>query len=178
MRLLLLFLTVFFAQNGHTAPTSFTSTKQEDVRVYHCERTFLYQGQKLPCDSNVEKNAEQLRPYLQDIPDAVAALNTYQSNRRSIKTAAYTVTAGLALIIIGSILYSTNTDGNGKPTLQGIAIRNATWIPGIALGAGSIMYTISILSSNEANLSRAVDLHNKKNPNKPIELQFQTGITF
>jgi hypothetical protein len=146
---------------------------------FHCQRSFVYDGKTLSCDSNIRQDGEGLRPILMKTPAALAELETYQRNRRSIRSAAYFGTAGLVLGFLGLIIGSqiSNPDGSG-PSLTGIAVRNTLLLSGIGLAGGSFLYGFSLMRGNEEHLIRATQHYNAANPNKPIELKFDTGITF
>src|SRR6476619_2703472 len=103
-RWLVLFFLILIPLGSYAANTSF---EQEESQIPkqpstpppinqliptehpHCERFFVYRGKKMECDSNVGRDADRLRPLMQDVPSAIAELDAYQENREKIKLAAY-----------------------------------------------------------------------------------------
>jgi hypothetical protein len=51
-------------------------------------------------------------------------------------------------------------------------------LSGASLTAGSFIYGFTSARANETHLNEAVRLHNLAKPDRPIELQFSTGIGF
>jgi hypothetical protein len=161
-----------------TAPPSLT--QQIPLEQFHCERRFVYQAKALDCDSNVQRDGENLRPILQDTPAAVAELDTYQHNRRTLRSAAYVASAGLLVALVG--FFATRGDNNFRDFSPGGngALRPAAYLMlgGAALAAGSFVYGFTVYKTNETHLGNAVSEFNKTHPGNPIELQFSTGISF
>jgi hypothetical protein len=143
-------------------PSLFKGSAPESFR---CQRTFVYNGKIIGCDSNVRPDGEGLRPYLADVPAANAELNTYQRNRASLRNTAYFGSLGLAVLLAGAVAGG----GTGKQLLL---------LGGGSIMAGSFLYGFTTLRTNENHLNEAVRLHNLAKPDKPIELQFSTGIGF
>ncbi len=148
--------------------------------IFHCARYFSVGGKRLDCDSNVRRDAEKLRPILEPVPEAITALNTYQRNRRNLKTAAYVGTAGILVAAAGWLVARTlfSQPGTANPTDTGILIRNLATLSGVSISAGSVVYGLTLTRTNERNLGRAVEIYNAAKPEMPIELLFTTGITF
>lgn len=155
-----------------SAPPALEQKVPSDIP--HCERFFLYRGKKLECDSNVSKDAERLRPIIQDVPRALYELDTYQANRARLKSVAYVGTAGLLAIVAGIFVSHPpfNRD-SGSPQ-----VGKFVSIGGGALAVGSLIYGLSLVKTNEAHVSQAVDYYNSAHPNDRIELQFSTRINF
>jgi hypothetical protein len=149
-------------QNPSAPPTLFQKSAPESFR---CQRTFVYQGKIIGCDSNVRPDGEGLRPYLADVPAANAELNSYQRNRANLRNTAYFGTLGLAILIAGGLAGK----GTGKELML---------LGGGAIFGGSLLYGFTSARANENHLDEAVRLHNLAKPDKPIELQFSTGIGF
>ena len=137
-----------------------------------CRRVYLYRGQLLDCDSNLSLDGERLRPIIQRVPEAVTELNVYQSNRRFVNKLAYTGSAGIVLMLAGFLVGRQVGGGTG------ILLRNIGYAGGLVLTGGSLIYGVSLLTTNEQHLGEAVRHYNAAYPNDPIELQFTTGINF
>ena len=190
-RLLLLCVAVQFSQfaqaadirvepvpSGPAKPTAPLALKQPEVHdAFRCERRFLYKGKIFGCDSNVQRDAERLRPILTDVPPALAELDTYQRNRQNIRSAAYVGSIGLLAALGGFLVSRTFTNKDGQLTDTGTAIRGYSLAAGLGLTGLSLVYGLSILSTNESHIDNAVLLHNKAHPDTPIELQFSTGFS-
>lgn len=142
---------------------------QKNLDTLGCKRLFLYQGVLQSVDSFQKRDGEKLRPYFAEIPEAQNSLNRYQSNRSRVKNAAYVGTAGIALILVSILFEEDFTD---------VDFRDALFFSGVGLTVGGFGYSFITLSQNEKNLERAVDFHNKKNPEKKIELKFNAGFVF
>lgn len=143
---------------------------------FHCERRFLYQGKQYGCDSNIQRDAEHLRPLFSQVPSAVAELDTYQGNRQNVRTAAYVGSVGL-LVALGGLLVSRSfTDSNGNLTSTGNQLRNLTLLGGLGITGVSVVYGLSILHNNESHLDTAVKNFNQARPNTPIVLELSTGF--
>ncbi len=149
--------------NTPSAPPSLF--KRSAPESFRCQRLFAYEGKVVGCDSNVRPDGEGLRPYLSDIPAANAELNIYQRNRATLRNTAYFGSLGLALLIAGAVAGG----GTGKQIML---------LSGGSLMAGSFLYGFTSARANENHLNEAVRLHNLAKPDKPIELQFSTGIGF
>ncbi len=142
------------------------------VKSFSCQRQYLYRGNRLDCDSNLHRDGENLRPLIADVPAAIAELDQYQRNQKSLKKLAYIGTLGLVMFSVGMLL-KDRAEGNNK-----IVIRNLVAYPGLALIGGSFLYGLTVLSTNEDHLTRAVDHYNQIHPEDRIELQFSTGLDF
>jgi hypothetical protein len=164
---------------GPKQPTPPRALKQPHmIDTFHCERRFLYKGKVFACDSNVQRDAERLRPLMIDVPPALKELDTYQKNRQNVRTAAYIGSIGLLAALAGTLLSRNFTDQNGNVTGTGIALRNYSLAGGLGLTGFSLVYGLSILSTNESHIDNAVRYHNQAHPDTPIELQFTTGFSF
>jgi hypothetical protein len=141
--------------------------------AFHCERTFLYKGQTYGCDSYVQRDAERLRSFVADSPEAAAEIDTYQSNRKKVRTAAYVGSIGL-LIAIGGFLTYKIQGGSGAAAIN---VRAYSLGAGFGITVGSVIFGLGVLNDNESHLDRAVEIYNKSHPSTPIFLQFSTGFT-
>jgi hypothetical protein len=153
-----------------SAPPTLGAKLPQDLFV--CERTYVYRGKAIPCDSNVSFDGENLRPVLSQVPDSIKLLDTYQGNRKKVGFLAYTASAGLALLILGSLV-SRGYEGDTR-----IVLRNVGLLSGLVFTGGSFIYGISLLNSNEGYLRDAVDVYNRARPQDPIELQLSTTVRF
>lgn len=142
------------------------------VTPFGCKREYLYQGDTFSVDSIHRQDGEGLRPLLTPVPQALQELEAYQQNRRSFQQAAYVGTAGIGMILLGSLAKNLASSPTGD-TLQQVGL----W-SGVAMILGGLTYSFVILSNNEAHLGLAVRNFNAERPNQPIELQFETGIKF
>jgi len=138
----------------------------------------------MDCDSNVRADGEGLRSIIHDVPDAVSELDLYQSNRRSLKNAAYFATLGfvsaVALYYIGRNIQEPNLKnpqlpGNISPV--GRVVMDLGVFGGLGLTGGSIIYAFSVVQTNESHLHQAVENYNLARPTDPIVLQFTTKIS-
>ena len=157
-----------------TAPPALAIRTPSDT--FLCNRVFIVDGKPLPCDSQLQFDGENLRPILLGVPGAINELNTYQDNRRKVQSLAYVGSAGLLMAALG-YLFSRVHDDPSNPNLR-IVVRNIGLIGGLTLVGGSFIYGFSTLRANEEHLGTAVKLYNEARPNRPIELQFTTGISF
>jgi hypothetical protein len=153
-----------------SAPPLLTTRVPEDN--FHCKRIFIYQGKALECDSSVQMDGERLRPILERSPAAIHELNTYQQNRRTLRKTAYVSSAGL-ILALGAYLFNAPKEASDKV----LPISILMW-SGLAVSAGTITYAIALKNTNDAHLGKAVDIYNRENPDRPIELQFSTGFNF
>ncbi len=126
----------FADNNDLLKPSTPPALKQPEVMdAFRCERQFLYKGKILDCDSNVQRDAERLRPIVQDVPAAVAELDIYQRKRQNMRVAAYGVSAGLMLVLVGGLLLPKNFFENSGGSVGGAGIP----IRGFSLAAGGGM---------------------------------------
>lgn len=153
------------------APPQLARKKKTDP--FGCKREFKYKEEVYPIDSYHQQDAEKLRPVIDTVPSAVSELNTYQSNRRAARTAAYFGTFGI-LIMIGGLLLSNSFESEEDAN----TIRTLSLFGGLGISAGSFIYSFSVLNANESHLDQAVRKYNHQNPRTPVELQFSTGILF
>lgn len=158
-----------------TIPPPLTTQIPRDS--FRCQRFFLYKGQRLHCDSNIRLDGENLRPILEDVPEAAAELDLYQKNRAEIGNAAYIGTLGLFVAIAGSLL-SLQYREAGNPTHTSQAIRTISMLGGAGIMIGNFISTLSLIRTNETHIGNAVNAYNRAHPDTPIELQFNTTIQF
>lgn len=142
--------------------------------VPHCERYYLYQGKKMECDSNLGNDGEHLRPYMKDVPQALAELDTYQDNLKKLKMAAYLGSAGMLIMVAGILISHPPIDDTSG------ALKTGGWVMlgGFGLAANSLIYGFSLMKTNEAHLGNAVNYYNSAHPDRPIELQFSARVNF
>lgn len=140
--------------------------------VFQCERHFIYQGKTLDCDSNTRRDGEKLRPYFAHNPEAISELNLYQKGRSAAMTSAYVSGFGLVIGIAGYLITRGMNNPDGTITATGDLIRSITTVGGISLMGGSFIFGLALLSFNESHLQNAINLHNKAQPENPIQLQF------
>ncbi len=151
-----------------SAPKPLGPPHQKALETIHCKRLFVVQGKTLDCDSYHQNDAEKLRPYLQDVPEALKELDTYQSNRSQVRAVSYTGSLGLLAALIGVFI-----NGKEEPTLRNVAI-----FGGLGLAGGSLLYGLTLMRTNESHIQNAVQYHNQKHPERPIELQFNAQWNF
>jgi hypothetical protein len=153
-----------------TTPPALSRTAPPDV--FSCQRHFIYRGKTLDCDSNLHWDGEKFRSIVHEVPDAVAELDAYQANRRSVQTLAYVGSLGLLSVLVGFF---------GARTKDGTdAARFRTLFMGaglITMGA-STGYSLYLLNSNESHLGNMIQSYNQARPADPIELQFGTNFSF
>lgn len=157
-----------------TPPPAIPQPKVTDA--FRCERKFTYQGRVFDCDSNVQRDAERLRPLMTDVPGALADLDTYQRNRQNVRNAAYVGSVGLLVAIAGLLVSRTFTDSNGNLTGTGTEVRSYSTLGGGGLAVITFAYGWVTLHKNELYVDDAVRLHNQAHPGTPIELT--TGFSF
>jgi len=143
---------------------------------FRCDRLIKYQGKTFPCDSHLKRDGDSLRSIMSETPSAIEELDLYQNNRRKVKYAAYTGTAGVAIAVTNTLiakLFVSNDPGRaGERRSTATAIR---W-SGIGLSVGSVIYGLSYLRSNETHLNNAIIRFNESHPGKPIEVLFSTDF--
>lgn len=159
-----------------SAPPSLS--QQAPTDLFHCERKFVYQGKTLDCDSNIQRDGENLRPIIQDVPAAISELDAYQRNRRTLRKTAYVASLGVLAMIAG--YFATHATGNGKFRNDDTSLRTLSYlvVGGAVLTAGSFIYGFTLYKTNESHLGNAINEFNQARPNTPIEIQFSTGIRF
>jgi hypothetical protein len=168
-----------FLQTSQSAPNSAQTNappqleKAKKIESIGCQRTYDQTGHPASIDSFHRQDAEKLREVIRDVPDAVSELNTYQKNRRSIQNAAYVGTVGALLILAGIIASNQATDPAQKKTY-----RYGGLIGGLSILGGTLVYSVGVLRGNEEHLNNAVRSYNQTHPEKPIALQFSTGLVF
>lgn len=145
---------------------------ENPAKSFGCQRQFAHQKKLIQIDSYHGRDGERLRKYIEDVPAAVSELNEYQSNRRSVQTAAYIGTAGL-VIAIASILLKESWDPDQQKKIRNIGVAT-----GFGMTAGSLVYSFGVLRSNERHLENAIQHYNAAHPQDPLELKFSTGILF
>jgi hypothetical protein len=142
--------------------------------VPQCERYFLYQGNRMECDSYLGGDAERLRPLMSDVPSALSELDMYQANLKKMKLAAYIGTAGILVIIAGIVISRPIVDPSSGALKPGGYVA----LSGFGISLNSLIYGLSIKKTNEGHLGNAVEYFNAAHPDRPIELQFSTQVNF
>ncbi len=137
----------------------------KDVPHIGCSRTFQVDGKTYALDSPSEKDAEGLRPYLEQVPEALDRLKAYQNTRSQVQNAAYLGTAGVAILFIGSFA-ARYIEGDARNTVRSVSI----WGGGL-LALSSLAYGVSTLQGNERKLDQGVSIYNSQKPEKKIYLQ-------
>jgi hypothetical protein len=156
-----------------TTPSTPPLQKVKKAReIPHCERFFIYQGKQLECDSNVGRDAERLRPLMEDVPEAVAELDIYQENRRNMRYAAYLGTVSILTMIAGTLVSRPPFDANSGAIRPG----GFLLLLGLVGGVNAVVWGFTASNSNERHIGNAVNYYNGAHPNRPIELQFSTQI--
>ena len=107
-----------------------------------------------------------------EVPISIDELNIYQSNRQRVKGLAYVGSTGFLIAALGYFI-SKGYEGNAR-----VAVRNIGILGGLAIASGSFIYGFTTLQTNEEHLGKAVKAYNQARPDRPIELQFSTGISF
>jgi hypothetical protein len=147
------------------APPTLRRPEMKDS--FHCERTFLYKGKTYGCDSYVQRDAERLRVFVSDVPEATSEIDTYQRNRKNVRTAAYVGSMGLLIalagILLGPVISSSDVGQHDIRTV-------ATYVGG-GITLGSVGYGYATLHNNESHIENAIALHNQAHPNTPIVMQ-------
>jgi hypothetical protein len=153
-----------------------------------CNREFSMSNQAKRIDSNFDKDGENLRPVIKDIPEAVEELNTYQTNKKHAQYAAYVGTLGL-LVVLGGYLgseiskiqetgqVSDPPEGGAAPLPKDPKAR-IVMAAGGAVAAASFAFSFIVLRSNEAHLKNAANTYNEKNKENPLELRIDSQWTF
>lgn len=137
---------------------------------FRCPRRVIYRGKTMNCDSNLSWDGENLRPLMQNVPEALSELELYQKNRRKAENLRYVGAAGALLILMGLIV--PNFVENKLP------YRRVGLLGGGSIAIGSFVWGQLLLNHNENHLGRAMSAYNQANPLDPIELQFSTGVSF
>lgn len=139
-----------------------------------CERMIRIGNEVFSCDSAVATDAENLRSYLLNNPEAIKELDLYQSNRKKIRAGAYIGSAGLLFVLGNSVFSKLFYRQDPEKTKKQEALASTLRLTGLAVSVGTVLYGISFLKSNESHLNRAIDLYNEKNPNRKIEFLIQS----
>ena len=154
-----------------SAPPSLTPRKAPGT--IHCQRRFLYRGKMLDCDSNLEQDAERLRPIMQDVPAALAELDSYQHSKAKVRELAYGGGLGLGMALGGFIASRLTQDSSVARDYRLMGIGGGLIVIGATLISG-----LTTLAASSEHLGKAVKEYNQARPGDPIELQFTTGIEF
>lgn len=143
---------------------------------FRCGRLILVAGKTVPCDSPMSRDGEYLRPIIEDVPEAVAELNTYQRNRRKVRFAAYTGTLGLVMGLTAPITRDLFVPAGAQYADDRRRTESVIRWSGFGISIGSVLFGLSSLRANEDHLRLAVLRYNQAHPDKPIELLFQTDF--
>ncbi len=156
-----------------TAPPRFRHTPPADV--IRCERHYLSNGKSYDCDSYSRFDGEGLLKAVQDTPDAVAYIESYQRTRRFSQIAAYTATGGIAiagLAYLGSKFLFSQSDSNS------VAFRNIGVGGGLLLTISALIAGFVTMSTNDIKIDHAVDAYNQAHPDRHIQLEMKSGFSF
>ncbi len=157
-----------------TAPSAPPSlTPQKPTNVIRCQRRFIYRGKQLDCDSNLERDAERLRPVFKDVPEAIAELDMYQKTREQVRSLGYAGGLGLGMAFTGFLLSRTTTNEQTARDWRVMGIGGGLLVLGITLATGLVA-----LGNASDHLGNAVKQYNQARPGDPIEFQFSTGFDF
>jgi hypothetical protein len=137
---------------------------------FRCPRYFSYRGKEFGCDSALRKDGEGLRSILAASPEAIEALDLYQSNLNALDRFAYASTGGLLLILLAPTV-GKRFEGDTENW-----VRNISTLSGATLVVGSAFFGFSFLRKNESNLQIAIDRYNQQFPGDRIELKFSTSF--
>ncbi len=154
-----------------SAPPSLTPMKP--TNVIRCQRRFIYRGKQLDCDSNLERDAERLRPIFQSVPEAIAELDQYQKTRDQVRNLGYAGGLGLGMVLSGFIFSRATTNEQTARDWRTMGIGGGLIVLGITLATGLIA-----LGAASDHLGNAVKQYNQAKPADPIEFQFSTGFDF
>jgi len=142
--------------------------------IPHCERYFTHDGKKLECDSQQGLDAGRLRMIVHEVPESVAELDAYYRTQKNIRYVAYVGTLGIVSVILGSIMsnpIAASSSGGLKPS-------GYLTIIGASLVTGAFIYGFGMSRTSEAHVGKAVEYYNKKYPDRPIGLEFDTSVHF
>jgi hypothetical protein len=114
-----------------------------------------------------------LRTILESTPEALDELDAYQSGRNSIKFAAYTGTAGIAIALASGLIANLIVPDENKQGERDAATR-VVRLGGLGITLGSVVFGLSHLRNNEEHLNRAIIKYNTTHPDRPIEVLFRT----
>ena len=151
-------------------------TPKAPTDAFRCDRYFVHEGKRLPCDSNSKADGEGLRAVIQDVPSALEELEVYQSNRSSLRAAAYMGTLGVLVLIGGLLLSRHYKDAGGNSTETSDNVATFSVLAGGGIAVGGFLYGVSSNKNNETHLGKAVELYNHARPKTPIQLQFTTSF--
>lgn len=159
------------------------------VPAYACKRQILVGVQAIPCDSFTQRDGERLRPYLAEVPEALAHLDVYQRNRRTLNwlpylgsTALLIAFAGILTDRIGEITTSQLDPAGNRmrliPADTSRIIRNLSVGLGAIVLVGTFSYGFLTLTLNERNFDNAIKKYNQAKPNAPIEIKVEGTMFF
>jgi hypothetical protein len=147
--------------------------KPKPIVPIGCERPFLIHGEVYSADSPQAQDASNLKYFMKSVPSATSILDQYQSNRQKSRISAYTGTfGGLIAFFAPAISRSFFAPASRESALT--AIRYT----GITLAASGVMYSFTLLRTNESLIPKAVENYNRQKKDDPIELRFTTGWKF
>jgi len=123
----------------------------------------------------LKRDGENLRSILQETPEALEKLDLYQKNRRKVRFAAYTGTAGLVIAFTNGLIAKLFVPKERRSDRHRVEdTETAVRWTGIGISVGSLIYGVSYLKSNEQNLNEAIVRFNTAHPDRPIEVLFKT----
>lgn len=160
-----------FAAPPPVAPVSAVARKIPD-NPFRCDRLVKYRGRTLPCDSALRRDGESLRSILESTPEALEELDAYQSGRNTMRFAAYTGTAGIALALTSSLIANLFIDESKSADRTKLA--QIIRMSGAGMTIGGVIVGYSHLRSNEDHLQQAIIKYNAAHPDRPVEILFKT----
>jgi hypothetical protein len=107
---------------------------------FTCQRRMLWQGKSLPCDSDLFRDGENLRPILSAVPEAEAKLDEYQRARTGVRKLTYVGATGMALLA-GSFVAPGLFNDRRVGDRVGLAMLGT----GVLVTAGSLFYSLGAL---------------------------------
>jgi hypothetical protein len=166
----------FSAENSPKAPMAPPTAQAKKIpeNPFRCDRQIKYRGKLLPCDSALRRDGESLRSIFEKTPDALDELDQYQSGRRAVQYAAYTGTTGLVLALAGGLIANIVIPEERAGDRQ--ELTRVFRYSGFGLALGSVVFGLSHLRSNEDHLQRAIIKYNASQPDRPIQVLFQTDF--
>ncbi len=160
-----------------TKPSEMIAARKKVMEnPFRCDRLIKYQGKSFPCDSHLKRDGESLRSVMLDTPSALEEIDTYQRNRRNVKYAAYTGTAGVLIALTNSLTVKLFVPSSPERDKERRSTASANRWGGIGLSQGSVIYGHSYHRSNETHLNNAIIRFNEAHPDKPIEILFKSDF--
>ncbi len=169
--LAVMFLFFFLLHSGVAETSHFSSEQGKSmfieqshfIEMPQCQRFVEQGGVRFECDSAVDFDAVRLREKMLDIPEVQPFFDAYDEGRRQAKSLVYWETAGIGLMLIGSMMGPSDFQA---PIFYG----------GALVTVNAFLYTFVRNRLNNQHLQGAVNVYNQAHPQRPMSLQF--GILF